>query len=100
LSIRLRPGRLVAFVAACALVACAAVYSAHGLAERGHEHAHCDLCVHFSGSAGSPAQASVAGKPPLLLVRAIALPAQPSRRTHSPLGSHLPRAPPAAAALT
>jgi hypothetical protein len=100
LSIRLRPARLVAFVAACALIAGAAVYSAHGLTDRGHEHTHCDLCVHFSGSAGSPAQASVAGKPPLLLVRAIALPAQPRRRTHSPLGSHLPRGPPLATALT
>ena len=98
LSIRLRPGRLVAFVAACALIAGAAVYSAHGLSDRGHEHTHCDLCVHFSGSAGSPAHATVVGKPPLV-VRSIVLPPHTVFATHSPLGEHLPRGPPLSNAL-
>ena len=89
--------RLVALIASCALIACAALYSAHSIGERGHEHTHCDLCVHFSGSAGSQAPAKVVGKP-VLVVRVA--PAYP--RLHliarSPLGAHLPRGPPSSAA--
>jgi hypothetical protein len=87
---------LVAYVAALALILCAALYSAHGLgAGGGHEHEHCDLCVHLSGSASSPAAAKIVGKPPLVARvaperAALLLP----RR--SPLGEHLPRGPPAA----
>jgi hypothetical protein len=86
--------RLLALVAACALIACAAVYSAHGLTERSHEHSHCDLCVHFSGSAGSPAHAKAVGKP-LLVVRVAASRPQIILPTRSPVGNHLPRGPPA-----
>ena len=89
----LRRNRLVAFVAACALIVCSAVFSAHGLADRGHEHEHCDLCVHFSGSAGSPAQAKVIAKP-VLVVRAILTPALLLLPVPSPVGAHLPRGPP------
>ena len=85
--------RLLALVAACALIACAAVYSAHGLTERSHEHSHCDLCVHFSGSAGSPAHAKAVGKP-LLVVRVAASRPQIVLPTRSPVGNHLPRGPP------
>jgi hypothetical protein len=93
LSIGLRRNRLIALAAICALIACTAVYSAHGLADRSHEHSHCDLCVHFSGSAGSPAQAKAVGKP-LLVVR-VAAPRPPIvLPTRSPLGNHLPRGPP------
>jgi hypothetical protein len=93
LSLGLRRNRLLALVAACALIVCTAAYSAHGLADRLHEHSHCDLCVHFSGSAGSPAQPKVLAKP--VLVARVA----PSRReivlpTRSPVGNHLPRGPP------
>jgi hypothetical protein len=89
----LRRNRLIALVAACALIACAAVYSAHGLDDRAHEHSHCDLCVHLSGTAGAPLAAAVIGKP-VLVIRA-----QPARAalllpTRSPLGAHLPRGPP------
>ena len=85
--------RLLALVAACALIACTAVYSAHGLTERSHEHSHCDLCVHFSGSAGSPAHAKAVGKP-LLVVRVAASRPQIVLPTRSPVGNHLPRGPP------
>ena len=96
--IGLRRNRLVAFVAACTLIVCAAVYSAHGIGDRGHEHAHCDLCVHFSGSAGSPAHATLIGKP-VLVVRVA--PARPGvlLPTRSPLGIHLPRGPPPPAVI-
>jgi hypothetical protein len=93
LSTGLRRNRLLALVAACALIACTAVYSAHGLADRTHQHSHCDLCVHFSGSAGSPAQPKVVGKP-VLVVRVA--PSRPELvlPTRSPVGIHLPRGPP------
>ena len=74
LSRTLRRNRLVALVATCALIVCSAVFSAHGLGDRAHEHEHCDLCVHFSGSAGSPAQAKVVGKPVLVVRAILALP--------------------------
>lgn len=93
MSTGLRRNRLLALLAACALIVCASAYSAHGLADQTHQHSHCDLCVHFSGSAGSPAQPKVLGKP--VLVSRVT----PSRReivlpTRSPVGNHLPRGPP------
>jgi hypothetical protein len=84
----------VALVAAVALIACSAVYSSHALGERGHEHVHCDLCVHFSGSAGSPAQAKVVSKA-VLVVRAVVSAPLLLLLARSPLGAHLPRGPPA-----
>ena len=93
MSIGLRRKRLFALVAACMLVACSAVYSAHGLADRSHEHSHCDVCVHFSGSAGSPPLATAIGKP-VLVVRVAPTRPQIILPTRSPLGHHLPRGPP------
>ena len=63
MSIAARRNRLVVLLTACALIACTAVFAAHEIGERAPAHAHCDLCSHFSGSAGSPAAAKVAGKP-------------------------------------
>ena len=89
----LRSNRLVALLASCALIVCSAVYSAHSIGDRAHEHAHCDLCLHLSGSAGSPAQAKMAGKP-VLVVRVPAEHPLPLLIARSPLGAHLPRGPP------
>ena len=99
MSTGLRRNRRLALLAACALIVCTAAYSVHGLADRSHEHSHCDLCVHFSGSTGSPAQPKVIGKP-VLVVRVA-----PSRReivlpTRSPVGIHLPRGPPLASSMS
>ena len=99
MNLGLRRTRLVALLAACALIACAAVYSAHSISDRAHEHSHCDLCVHFSGSAGAPAQTKVVGKP-VLLIRTAALPAGILLPARSPVGAHQPRAPPASSPLT
>ena len=98
MSTGLRRNRLAVLLAACALIALSAVYSAHGLGDRAHGHAHCDLCVHFSGTAGSPAHATVVGKPPLV-VRTLVLPPHTVFATRSPLGEHLPRGPPLSNAL-
>jgi hypothetical protein len=94
LSSALPRNRLIVLITACALIACAAVYSAHGLGDRNHEHSHCDLCVHFSGSAGSPAKATLTSKP-VLVVRVAPVPPQLSLPTRSAAGRHLPRGPPA-----
>jgi hypothetical protein len=93
LSIGLRRNRLLALVAAGILIACSAVYSAHGLADRSHQHSHCDVCVHFSGCAGSPPLATAIGKP-VLVVRVAPTRPQIILPTRSPLGHHLPRGPP------
>jgi hypothetical protein len=86
--------RLIAFAAACTLIVCSAVYSAHRAYERTHGQTHCDLCVHFSGSAGAPAPAKVVGKPPLV-VHAAPAPAQLLLPARPLLGLPLPRGPPA-----
>jgi hypothetical protein len=90
---RFRRNRLVAFVATIALIAAAGVYSAHGFGDRVHDNVHCDLCVHFSGTAGSPVHAAAAGKPVLVVRAPLARPQSilPVRRK---AGTHLPRAPP------
>ena len=86
--------RLVALVAACALAVSAAVYAAHGLADRDHGHTHCDLCVHLSGTAGSPAVVGVVGKPllvftPVRVLSGVRLVARAPRGPHSSRGPPL-----------
>jgi hypothetical protein len=90
---RSRRNLLIALVAAIMLIGATGVYSAHGFGDRDHDNGHCDLCVHFSGTAGSPGHAVVVGKP-VLVVR---IPLTPptlilSHRRES--GAHLPRGPP------
>jgi hypothetical protein len=84
---------MLALAAACALIACSAVYSAHGVDDRSHQNSHCDVCVHFGGCAGSPPQTAAISKP-VLVVRVA--PARPDiiLPTRSPVGNHLPRGPP------
>jgi hypothetical protein len=94
---RLRRNRLVVLLTACALIACSAVYAAHDIGYGGHVRTHCDLCSHFSGSAGSPASAKVAGKP-VLIVRVAPLRTELPRIIRSPLGPYLPRGPPSSLA--
>jgi hypothetical protein len=86
--------RLVALVAACALAVSAAVYAAHGLADRNHEHTHCDLCVHLSGTAGSPALLAVVVGMPLLAFTAVRVLAGVRLVASSPRGPHSSRGPP------
>jgi hypothetical protein len=93
LSTRLRHNRLVALVAAVTLILALGAYSAHGFLDRVHENGHCDLCVHFSGTAGSPAHASVLGKP-VLVVRAPLERAGITPSFRRRVGTQLPRAPP------
>jgi len=88
-----RGNRLVAVFATFALIVCTALYSAHGLGDRAHEHEHCDLCVHLGGSAGAPAQVKIVGKP-LLACRLPTIPAGIVLSERLPGGLRLPRGPP------
>ena len=93
MSTRLRRNRLVALIAALTLIVGLYAYSAHGFADRVHENGHCDLCVHFSGTAGSPAHAIPVGKP--VLVARVPIEPQPAPRSaRRRVGTFLPRGPP------
>jgi hypothetical protein len=94
LSTRLLRIRLVAFFAAITLIVALGAYGAHGYAERGHENGHCDLCLHFSGTAGSPAHATIIGKP-VLTVRVPLAPPEIILQARRRVGPQLPRGPPA-----
>jgi hypothetical protein len=99
LSTRLRRNRLVALIAAVTLIVALGAYSAHGFLDRVHDNGHCDLCVHFSGTAGSPAAAAIVGKPVLVVRAPLERPGIiPSLRRR--VGTQLPRAPPVALELT
>jgi len=93
LSTRLRRNRLVAFIAALTLIIGLCAYSAHGFGDRVHENGHCDLCIHLSGSAGSPAQAFLVGKP-VLVVQAPIERRTVVRYARRRVPSLLPRGPP------
>lgn len=93
LSKRLFRNRLVAFVAAITLIVGLFAYSAHGFGDRAHENGHCDLCVHFSGAAGSPVQATVVGKP-VLTVRVPVERPEVVRAERRRIPTQLPRGPP------
>jgi hypothetical protein len=99
LGTRLRRNRLVAIIAAVTLIVAVGAYSAHGFLDRVHGNGHCDLCVHFSGTAGSPAHVSAVGKP-VLVVRAPLEPPGIIRCARRRVGTQLPRAPPVALELT
>lgn len=66
---RFRHNRAIALFALIALFFATTAYVAHGyehdISSSPHSVAHCDLCLHFTGTAGTPAGADVVGKPPL-----------------------------------
>ncbi len=99
LSTGLHRNRLVAIIAAITLVIGLCAYSAHGFADRVHSHDHCDLCVHFSGTAGAPAHAVAVGKPVLVVRTPIERPGIVSSARRR-VGTQLPRAPPELSELT
>jgi hypothetical protein len=98
LSTRSRRNRLIAIIAAFTLIVALGAFSAHGFGGGGHDNDHCDLCVHFSGTAGSPAQVTVVGKP-VLVVRAPIERLGILRGARRRVGTQLPRGPPDSLAL-
>lgn len=91
----LRFKRLLSLLAAATFLFAALAFSAHGYNGQGlaHNSAHCDLCLQFNGTAGTPAVAAVAGKPVLSLRQAI-VPFQPVFSFERNVDSRLPRGPP------
>jgi hypothetical protein len=86
--------RVVAFIAAFAMVAVVSGFTAHGFAAHGHEPDHCDWAMHFTGVAGSAPKPAPIARPVLAsrLPPSIAaeVPRSPRR-----LRAHLARGPPA-----
>jgi hypothetical protein len=64
-----RHNRLVALLALMALLFASTAYVVHGFAPEKplsqHSLGHCDLCAHFSGTAGTPDHATFEGRPPV-----------------------------------
>jgi hypothetical protein len=95
---RFRHKGVLALFALVALLFATTAYVAHGyqheLAGSPHTIAHCDLCLHFSGTAGTPTHTDLVGKPPLeaFTPAVVETPRFGSRRHPT---NRLPRAPPA-----
>jgi len=93
-----RHNRLVALLALVALLFASTAYVVHGFGPEKslshHSIGHCDLCAHFSGTAGTPDHAAFAGRPP---VAASAPTSVVTLRfaTYEHPTHRLPRAPPA-----
>ncbi|HEX3844945.1 MAG TPA: hypothetical protein VHV80_11320 [Steroidobacteraceae bacterium] len=93
ISLTLRRNRLIALVAAVAMVTVVCGYAAHDPAGGPSQSCHCDWTMHFTGVAGSAPQ-------PVPVVKAVLagwrLPsvAQASRPGTRRVRSHLARAPP------
>ncbi len=86
--------RVLAIIAAFAMVTVICGFTAHGFAAHGHEPDHCDWTMHFTGVAGSAPKPVPIARPALAawLLPATATPGPRSRRR---LQAHLPRGPPA-----
>jgi hypothetical protein len=95
---RFRHKGILALFALVALLFATTAYVEHGyqheLANSPHSIAQCDLCLHFSGTAGAPVHTDLPGKPPLeAFAPAVIETPRFSSRKHPT--NRLPRAPPA-----
>lgn len=93
MSTTLRRNRLIALVAAVAMVVVICGYTAHDLGDRPGHSCHCDWTMHFTGVAGSAPHPVAIAKPVLAtwLRPSVAVAAPRSARR---LRAHLARAPP------
>ena len=78
--------RVIAFIAAFAMVAVISGFTAHGFATHGQDQDHCDWSMHFTGVAGSAPKPAPIARP----VLASRLP--PSTSTEVPRSPRRPRA--------
>jgi hypothetical protein len=93
-----RHNRLVALLALVALLFASMAYVVHGFSPEKplsqHSTSQCDLCLHFSGTAGTPDHATFVGKPPVAASAPTSVvPVRFSSHVHPT--NRLPRAPPA-----
>ena len=93
-SCSVRRQRLLAIIAAFAMVTCICGFTAHGFASHGADTDHCDWTMHFTGVAGS-APHPVAVARPVLAARLPPPPAAVEPRSARRLRAHLARGPPA-----
>jgi hypothetical protein len=95
---RFRHNRLLAALALLALLFATSAYAVHGFKHElplsQHSTAHCDLCLHFSGTAGTPDYAGIVGKPPQAAFAPAAFETV-QYSSHKHPTNRLPRAPPA-----
>ncbi len=95
---RYRHNRVIALFALLALLFAGTAYVVHGLDHdkplSQHAFNHCDLCLHFSGTAGAPDHPALVGNPPAPAV-APAATETPQFASHPHPTNRLPRAPPA-----
>jgi hypothetical protein len=93
ISLTLRRNRLIALVAAVAMIAVVCGYAAHDPAGGPSQSCHCDWTMHFTGVAGSAPQPVPVVKPVLAGWRLPPL-AQASPPGTRRVRAHLARAPP------
>ncbi|MGH8258365.1 MAG: hypothetical protein ACREUG_01595 [Steroidobacteraceae bacterium] len=93
----LRHNRLIALIAAVAMVVVLCGYASHEVMARPSHSCHCDWSAHFAGVAGS-APHPVAVAAPSLALWAVPLPASATPRSARRPRAHLARAPPSAPA--
>ena len=98
MSLTLRHNRLIALVAAIAMVVVICGYSAHDAAAAVGQPCHCDWTMHFTGVAGSAPHPVPPVKPILAgwRLRPVTAAAAPSLRR---VRAHLARAPPLALSI-
>jgi hypothetical protein len=93
-----RHNRLVALWALLALLFAGTAYVVHGFDSEKplsqHSATHCDLCLHFSGTAGAPDHPAIVGNPPTPSVAPDAV-ETPRYSSYEHPTNRLPRAPPA-----
>jgi len=98
MSLTLRHNRLIALVAALAMVVVICGYSAHDAAAAVGQPCHCDWTMHFTGVAGSAPHPVPSVKPVLAGWRLPPVAAAAPRSVRK-LRSHLARGPPATLAI-
>lgn len=93
-----RRNRLIALVAAAAMVVVLCGYASHDLGNRPDQSGHCDWTMHFAGVAGSAPHPVALVKP--VLAKWLRPPvAAAVERTARRLHAHLARAPPPALSI-
>lgn len=98
MSTTLRRNRLIALVAAVAMVVVISAHTSQDLGARPSQSSHCDWAMHFTGVAGSAPHPVPVVKPALAGWR-LPLLAQAAPRSALRVRAHLARAPPAAASI-
>ena len=93
MSTTLRRNRLIALVAAAAMIVVICGHVSHDLGARPGQPCHCDWAMHFTGVAGS-APHSVPATKPVLAGWRLPLVAPAAPRSIVRLRAHLARAPP------